>query len=231
MSLLSVAGDVFKLGLKAAGLGAKEAGKALWELVALFGSVLGKMDPILGCLAGTLGYGYASSWVHTFGGGDKRRLSNKERQVMSDVFSKTGYSPHFDDVWVITSANLSGIPGNPAGLCLGYSVYLRARNFATCDVDDEAIEDYHAFMSVLLHELVHVAQYQARGRMKFACEYGRAILARFSTSIPFEWEAGQIQNEHHGDLLEAIHNVCAGETASAEAPSATKADWFWIVWS
>jgi hypothetical protein len=86
-------------------------------------------------------------------------------------------------------------------------------------------------MSLLLHELVHVDQYQVKGRAWFACEYGKSIVGRFSSDIPLEWEADDVQDSHHDDLVEAIDKACEATIAKTVHGDPMPSDWFWLVWN
>lgn len=156
----------------------------------------------LGCVLGVAGYAYAVAWLRFFAGGRARGLTGRERELMSRMLADAGIALDLGLVRLRTGVNLRGIPGRPWGMALGRTVLV-----VPAELRPDAVEH----MGLLLHELVHIAQFERLGRAGFACRYGATILAGLDTLNALEREAYAVSNAAMGPL----HALISARAASS----------------
>ena len=87
-------------------------------------------------------------------------------------------------------------------MALGYTIYLRQPAFEECD---------HRDVLLVLHELVHVAQFARGTSLDFAREYAAGLLRHLSyRANPLEREAEAFTQAHAPDVSRALAQVCGG---------------------
>ena len=135
--------------------------------------------PVGGAL-GLAGYVYALAWTRWVGGGRERALSPAERALMAPLLRDADLTVDLDRARLRTGVDLRGIPGAPRGMALGRTVHIAQDTLLPGVADD---------MRLLLHELVHVAQFQRLGHARFAWEYGATIAIERAALNALEREA------------------------------------------
>jgi hypothetical protein len=106
-----------------------------------------------------------------------------------------------DKVSLITGASLGWLPGSKSGLTLNNTVYLKTEDFSVCNWEH---------MKLLIHELVHVEQYQTLGALQFACQYGALIAVEFDSNNELERAAERVEDGFVTQLKTAVNAACAG---------------------
>ena len=154
----------------------------------------------LGCALGVAGYLYPLAWTRLFAGGVERRLSPAERELMAETLAEAGIDVDLDRVRLRTGVSLRGIPGSPWGMVLGRTVHVVPAVLRTDAIDH---------MRLLLHELVHVSQFERLGRARFACRYGATIAMRLDTLNPLEREAYAVSDAATQPLRQRIAAIGA----------------------
>jgi hypothetical protein len=142
---------------------------------------------------------------------DRRMLSARTRRIMAEFF----HDIDLDSVGIVEHARLVAPPEKHA-MVHGHTIYWEG-TFHDCSYDDEEL---------LMHELVHVRQFEREGSTGFYADYGR-------------WESGggnwlEIEAEgfafdNKSALYQNVRAECPNAVAPSPAPGGTPAD-FWIIW-
>ena len=153
-----------------------------------------------------------------------RSLTPEEIAICAQILTLGGHvSVKLNKVSLYTGASLGWLPGSKDGLTLNYDVYLKTTDFSVCN---------WRHMKLLIHELVHVDQYETLGALEFACVYGTLIAADFDSNNELEIEADRVEEGFLPQLQEACRAACAARPGSGiPETDATPSDWFWVVWS
>jgi hypothetical protein len=203
----------------------KAAGKLVWDTVKRGAKVVwDALVTHIACAAGIAGYGIAVTRMQFSEGSPARRLKEREIAVCDPILALGGHGGvNLHDVSLITGASLGWLPGSKAGLTLGNTVYLKNPEVDACN---------WKHMKLLIHELVHVHQYQTLGRLGFSCLYGALIAQDFDTNNALERDAERVEDGFLTQLDSEISKACPGAvTTSRSASPRNQSDWFWVVWS
>jgi hypothetical protein len=145
---------------------------------------------------GIVGYWATAALVNAANPGRREPLTGNAKRAFGLVFSPPFPAVDLDRVRLRLGARFPGIPARPQGMALGYTIYLKQPRFD---------EGNHADMALLLHELVHVAQYERLTPAGFARRYAEALLSDPSNERnPLEHEAYDFVQSHHAELLRAM---------------------------
>jgi hypothetical protein len=159
---------------------------------------------MIGSVVGPIGYGCTSLLLSSANPGRRQPLSLRTRRILAHCYTPWFREVDLDAIVVRLEAAFPGIPARPDGMALGDTIYLKQATFDECNIED---------MLLLLHELVHVAQYRRDTRVGFARVYGTSVVFHLSNRCnPLEQEAEDFTREHAPDLVQAITNICAGES-------------------
>ena len=85
-------------------------------------------------------------------------------------------------------------------------------------------------MQLLIHELVHVEQYQSLGSLQFSCQYGGLIAEDFDSNNELERPAERVENAFVTELTTSLDAACVGRVPDSSVIASPQSDWFWMVW-
>lgn len=149
-------------------------------------------------------------WILNFGK-DAKKLSARTKRVMEEFFSDID----IDTVRMVEHARLAA-PSKARAMTHGHKIYWEG-GFQDCQFKDQRD---------LMHELVHVRQYERLGSTGFYAEYGRFIATGGNW---LEIEADGFVLDHGGALEQHLVVECPNAEAPRPVPEAGPPD-FWIVW-
>ena len=149
----------------------------------------------------------------------KKKLEPMVKEIMSEFFSDVD----LDRVRLILDSTLIAY-GSPYAMVFGYLIYWRSSSFDPCNEVD---------MGLLMHELVHVRQFENDGELIFGCKYGTGVLSTLSyESIPYELEAKAFakKNKEAMDKEREAHPICSEKIEEEQRRLTSSDDWDWLVW-
>jgi len=144
--------------------------------------------------------------------GGKSKLATSVKDVMSPWFDRS----LLNQVELRDHATLVAPPDKIA-LTSGYTVYWKG-SFDQCDEVD---------MNVLMHELVHVRQYEDLGVVWFALEYAAETAQHGYDGNRFEKEAINFVAVYSPEMRKRMENECAIVIVQR---AARRDGWFWLMW-
>lgn len=150
--------------------------------------------------------------------GRRQRLSAFVQELMAKYFPELD----LDVVRLRTNASLPGVPAKEDALTLGTTIFFRG-DFRECELDD-----FGDHMGLLMHELVHVGQFQRLGTRTFACKHFGAVL-RWSDN-QLEEDALTYRAEKGPDLKERLTKACSEVEEAIREEFRKRSDWFWVMW-
>lgn len=149
----------------------------------------------------------------------KLSLEPMVKEIMSEFFSDVD----LDKVKLRLDSTLLAY-GSPKAMVFGHTIYWRSPSFDRCNEAD---------MGLLMHELVHVRQFENDGEAKFACKYGAGVLYyRDYESIPYEQEAIAFTKKHKKAMYDRVkaHPYCIRYLDEEQRRLTSSDDWDWLVW-
>ena len=172
-----------------------------------------------GCTLGIAVYYADKALMKSTNPGKKKKLKPMVKEIMSEFFSDVD----LDKVRLRFNSTLLAY-GVPKAMVFGHTIYWRSSSFDACEEAD---------MALLMHELVHVRQFENDGETKFACKYGTGVVSQQKYElIPYEREAIAFKNEKKEAMYNKMkaHPLCSEKIEEEQRRLTSSDDWDWLVW-
>lgn len=157
----------------------------------------------LGWALGPPGYWCTATLLNRVNPGRRVPLSIRTKTILERCYRPAFPDVDLERVRLRCGARFPGVPIRPAGMTLEYTIFLRQPAFPECEP---------GAMLLLLHELVHVAQFVRGTRKGFAREYASGLVRYLSYyAHPLEREARAFTESRAADVSQALAEVC-GDT-------------------
>ncbi|HUK22478.1 MAG TPA: hypothetical protein VLV45_13105 [Gemmatimonadales bacterium] len=159
-----------------------------------------RLAQALGWALGPPGYWCTAAFLNGVNPGARAPLPARAKRILDRCYTAFFPSVDLDRIRLRCGARFPGVPVRPAGMALGHTIYLRQSRFDECDCRD---------MLLLIHELVHVAQFVRGTWTSFARDYAAGLLRHLSYHAnPLEREARAFTESHAMDVSQALAELC-----------------------